>query len=101
MGHALATAGRFNEAQAVIHELTDDSKGRYHYPFWNAVVYAGLGETEQALDWLERACEQRDSWMIFLKVHPYFESLRDLPRFQRIIKRIGFPEKKRLLAKEA
>jgi hypothetical protein len=55
-----------------------------------AAIYAGLGQTDQALEWLERACDERATWMIFLKVHPYFDNLHPEPRFQELLKRFQF-----------
>jgi tetratricopeptide (TPR) repeat protein len=60
---------------------------------WNiAQVYATLGEADEALGWLERAYEERDPLMIILKAHPAFDPLRSDPRFQDLLRRIGFPE---------
>ena len=50
------------------------------------------GEPEEALSWLERAYEEHDPLMTQLKVDPYLDSLRSDPRFQDLLRRIGFPE---------
>ncbi len=49
-----------------------------------------IGETEEALDWLERAYREHDRGMVNLKVH--FDPLRSDPRFDDLLRRIGFPE---------
>ena len=56
-----------------------------------ALVLAGLGEREPALDELERACEQRSRFAAFLGVWPIFDDLRELPRFQDLLRRVGLP----------
>ena len=54
-----------------------------------AVVHAGLGEKEQALEHLERASQERFNWLAFLKVEPQFAALRAEPRFSALVQRIG------------
>jgi len=66
-------------------------KFKYQSSYAIAVIYAGLGETDEALKWLEIACDERATWMIFLKVHPYFDNLRAEPRFQELLQRLQFP----------
>jgi tetratricopeptide (TPR) repeat protein len=53
---------------------------------------AQIGETEEAMTWLERACEERDPPLLFAKIDPMMDSLRSDPRFQDLLRRIGFPE---------
>jgi len=55
------------------------------------LVYNGLGNQNEALSSLERACEERDPRVTLLKVDPRWDSLRDNPRFVAILKRIGLP----------
>ena len=54
-----------------------------------AAIYAGLGDTAQALGWLERAIETRGVGLIFLAVEPMYDSLRGDPRMAEMIQRIG------------
>jgi hypothetical protein len=53
-------------------------------------VYADLEETDLALEWFEKALEERASWMVFLKTTPKFERLRAAPGYQNLLDRIGF-----------
>jgi hypothetical protein len=48
------------------------------------IVLAGLGEKESALDWLERAYDERSYWLLYLRVDPALDSLRDDGRFRAI-----------------
>ena len=57
-----------------------------------ASVYAALGEADAAFDWLERAYERRSLMIRWIQVDPSFDSLRSDPRFQDLLRRIGFPE---------
>jgi len=90
LGHGYAVAGRREEAQKVIDEIRDASRHKYRSSYPVAAIYAGLGQTDQALEWLEMACDERATWMIFLKVHPYFDNLRAEPRFQELLQRLQF-----------
>jgi hypothetical protein len=56
------------------------------------MVYAGLGDKNQALTELEKAFEENSIWLIWLKVDFQFEDLHDEPRFQDLIKRLNFPK---------
>jgi hypothetical protein len=56
-----------------------------------ASIYAGLGEKEEALAWLEEGFKERSFQLQFLKVDPRFDALRDDPRFANLLQRIGFP----------
>jgi hypothetical protein len=62
-------------------------------PLVFALVYTGLGETDHAIEWVQKASEERaDSWrLIFLKVAPVWDPLRSDPRFVELLKKIGFP----------
>lgn len=94
-GHACAAAGDREEASKVIAELRDTSTRKYVSSFAVAAVYAGSADKELTLDWLEKAYEERGTWMIFLNVHPYFDFLRSETRFQNLLKKIGLPKKSR------
>lgn len=88
-GHACAAAGNRGEALKVIAELRDISLRKYVSSFAVAAVYAGLRDKDLALSWLEKAYDERGTWMIFLNVHPYFDFLRNEPRFQQLLRKIG------------
>ncbi len=49
----------------------------------------GLGQKDQAFKWLEKAYEERDFWITFIKVAPYFDSLRSDPRFKILLKKMN------------
>ncbi len=51
-----------------------------------------IGETEDAMTWLERAYEERDPVLLVAKTDPRMDPLRSDPRFQDLLRRIGFPE---------
>jgi serine/threonine-protein kinase len=92
LGHAYAIAGRKQEALEALHELNEVSEQQYVSPYEIAIIYAGLGEKELVFEWLERAYEDRSSWLTFLKVEPSFDKLHSDPRFVDLVKRVGLPE---------
>lgn len=89
LGHALAKSGQTQDACRLIDELNERSKHSYVAPFNIAIVYAGLGQKAEALEWLEKAYEKRSIWMIFLNAYPIFDDLRLQPGFQVLVRRMG------------
>lgn len=88
-GYALAKSGNEAEARKVIDELSEQAKERFVPPYYFALIYNGLGDTDKAIAWLERGFEQRDSKMVFLKVEPKWNNLRSEPRFIDLLKRMN------------
>lgn len=88
-GHSLARAGRMDESAKILDRLTQLREECYVPPCWTAMVCAGLGETRAALDWLEQAYEQHDVWLVWIKADPRFDSLREEPQFQDLLRRVG------------
>src|SRR5882724_10798504 len=95
LGHAYAASGKTADARQVLSDLHDlsESQGaetmRYVSPYTVAAIYTGLGEKDQAFKWLERAYEERDVWLMNLKVDPVFAKLRSDKRFQDLLTRAG------------
>jgi DNA-binding winged helix-turn-helix (wHTH) protein/TolB-like protein/Flp pilus assembly protein TadD len=91
IGYTYAVSGRRHEAERAVRELLGISEARY-VPPWNvALVYHGLGNTTEALRWLEQAYEERDVHMVFLAVDPKWDALRRDERFVSILKRMKLP----------
>jgi hypothetical protein len=74
-----------------LERLKESAKRRYVIPYGMAIIYAGLGDHEQALTWLEKAFQERSNLLCYLSVDPVFDPLRTHPRFQQLIGRIGLP----------
>jgi len=88
LGTIYSCSGRRDEAKKVLDELHGLSKKRYVSPFYIALIYMGLGQNDQAFEWLEKAYEERDHWLETLKVHPMLDSLRSDPRFTKLLKKM-------------
>jgi tetratricopeptide (TPR) repeat protein len=87
---ALARAGREAEARAMLSALEERNRERYVPPTVFATIYASLGESRLALDWLERAYDARDVHLVFLPVDPRWDGLRKEPRFVALLQRCDF-----------
>jgi len=92
LGHAFGAAGNKAEADKILGQLLGQSKKHYVSPFYVSIVYAGLHENEKAMDWLEKAYEDRSNAIIFLKVDPDFDGLRSDPRFQVLLRRLALQQ---------
>ncbi len=88
LGHAYAASGKTTEAKQVLDDLQQLQGQRYVSPYTVAAIHAGLGDQEQAFKWLETAVEERDIWLMNLKVDPVFGKLRSNRRFTDILARI-------------
>ncbi len=88
LGHAYAVSGNRREALRILADL-DKEKQRYVSPYTVATIYAGLGEKDQAFKWLGKAIEDRDIWLMNLRVDPLLKSLRSDKRFTDLLQRIG------------
>ena len=88
LGHAYAVSGKTAEAKQVLSDLQQLQGQRYVSPYTVAAIYAGLGDHDQAFNWLETAVESRDIWLMNLKVDPVFAKLRSERKFTDILARI-------------
>ncbi|HEX4899948.1 MAG TPA: protein kinase, partial [Pyrinomonadaceae bacterium] len=89
IGYTLAVSGKRDEAKAVIARLEGLSHQTYVSPYFLALVHTALGDHDLAFEFLDRAAENRDEWMIWLGVEPKLDPLRSDPRFALLLNRIG------------
>ena len=91
LGYVQALAGGTADAEMLVHAMEEQVAQRYVSPHHIAIIYVGLGQRDQAFEWLEKAYEQREEILVFLNVDPTWDSLRADPRFQDLVRRMGFP----------
>ena len=91
-GQVYAMAGREADAMRMIEELDRRSRRSYISATSFAFIYAPLGEKDKAVASLEKGYEERAFQMQFLKIDPRWDKLRDDPRYQELLKKIGLPE---------
>jgi serine/threonine-protein kinase len=89
LGHAYAMLGRRQEARAMIEGLERRAATGYVDPFSVAIVHVGLGETDQAFAWLEKAFRARSESLLFYKDAPILDGLQSDPRFVGLLGRMG------------
>jgi serine/threonine protein kinase/lipoprotein NlpI len=90
LGYSLAAAGDPSYARQVAAELEEKIKTDYVSPVELAIIYIALGEKEKALDWTDRAIDERRGWAAYLRVHPIVDPLRAEPRFAALVERMKF-----------
>ena len=89
LGHALARAGRTDDARRILEELAAQATRDYVSPVAMATVLLGLGDVERALDWTERAYEDRRGWLAYVKVNPMMDPMREHPRFKVLVEKMA------------
>ena len=89
LGLAYSLAGKRSEALKLLGQLKEQSKQRHVSSFNMALIYGGLGDKERALEYLDKAYEERSPSLNMLILSPAFTSLRQDPRFIAIIRRLG------------
>jgi serine/threonine protein kinase/tetratricopeptide (TPR) repeat protein len=92
LGYNYAIQGKKSEALAILDELKN-SQNPKDMAVLIAIIYLGLGDKNKALEWLEIAYRERSFSLVFyLNSNPRFNSLRSDPRFQKLLKKMNFPE---------
>ena len=89
LGYVLARAGKRTEAEGLLAELEAQRRRDYVSPVAFATLYLGLDDHERALDWTERALEERRGWLAYLRMNPLLDPLRGQPRFEAMIEKLG------------
>lgn len=89
LAHAFALSGNRAEAEKILAELQKQSRTDYVSPYYLAVIYAGLGETPQALACLQQGIADRSDMMVILGIEPKFDRLRSSSQFAEILNRVG------------
>jgi TolB-like protein/Tfp pilus assembly protein PilF len=90
-GHALAVSGDTTGAGKALADLQHVAQSRYVSSLYFAAIYTGLGERATALDWLDRAYNERNDRLVYLGLDPIADPLRSEPRFTELLHKIGIP----------
>lgn len=88
-GYAYARSGRRREAEESIAKLREIAKTQYIVRTFIASIYGALGEKDQAFAELDKAVEEREPWLKWIKAEPMMSSLHDDPRFKEVLKSLN------------
>jgi TolB-like protein/Flp pilus assembly protein TadD/predicted Ser/Thr protein kinase len=91
LAHVYAVAGKKQQKEEVLAKLKAIEEHGYVSAFDMAVIYTGAGDKEIALQWLQKAFEERSSFLIYSRWEPRLDPLRNDPRFRDLLRRIGLP----------
>jgi len=89
LAYSLARAGNREYSETLLAELEAKRLRDYVSPVELATLHIGLGDNQHAIDWAERAYEERRGWMAYLNVHPIMDPLRGEPRFHDLVRKMG------------
>jgi Flp pilus assembly protein TadD len=89
LGSVYGHLGDREGARKVIARLREASKHHYVSAFDMATVFAGVGDSDSAFHWLEKAYAERESQMAFLNISRRTDPLRSDPRFADLLRRMG------------
>jgi serine/threonine-protein kinase len=87
LGFAYAMAGKKAEAQEILNKLQALAQRRYVSGLYFAIVYAGLKDNDHAIEYLNKAYEDRHPGLVLIRIEPMFDSLRSDERFKQLVKR--------------
>ncbi len=94
LAYAHARAGHRAEALSLLNRLRALAQSRHVAAIYFAGVYTGLGDKDQALNWLQKAYEERSDYLVYIQLEPTFDPLHDDPRFRELVRRLNLPEPK-------
>jgi len=77
------------KAQEILDELIKRSKQMYVSPNHIATVYFALGDNDEGFRWLDKAYTERDYWLLWLKIEPFFDNVRTNSKFKALLKKMG------------
>jgi class 3 adenylate cyclase/TolB-like protein/lipoprotein NlpI len=89
LGYALAIAGEKGEAEKILADLKRQARDKYITPMFYLLIHIGLGNTDQAFEWLDKSIQEHSYYTPFLKVFPEYDPLRNDPRFEGLLKKVG------------
>ena len=92
LGFSYGVAGKREEAQKIINRFMEISKKKYFSPMFISRVYAGMGEVDKAIEWMEKAYEERDPAFSLIKSVPSHDYMHSDPRFKALLKKMGLED---------
>ena len=91
MGYAHALNGQRAEAETLLSILEEIAQRKYVSPYSLLLIHLALGPIQRVFELLEQLYEEHNDWLVWLKVSPELKNIRKDPRFQDLLRRVGFP----------
>ncbi len=91
LAYAYARAGKIKEVRNILVEMLRTNEQSQNAETEIAGVYASLSETHKTMEWLEKAYNRRAGYLVMINFDSSFDEIRSDPRFQALVKKIGFP----------
>lgn len=91
LGHMHGVTGQRAQALRVLEEIERMSGQHYVSPYAAALVHLGLGQREKTVELLEQSYEEKANWLVWLLKDQRWDPMRSDPRFQEIVRKVGFP----------
>jgi eukaryotic-like serine/threonine-protein kinase len=91
LAHTYGKCGKTKEARQLLYDLTEVAEHKYVAPHILAVIHIGLGENDRAIEYLEESYREHSPWLLYLHIDPSMDDLRNDPRFQDLLRRVGLP----------
>jgi tetratricopeptide (TPR) repeat protein len=89
LAYSYGLSGSADKAEQMIERVTEFGQTNYISPCDVAVAHLGLGDKDKVFWWLEKAYAERDEGLMWLKIDPIYDDLRNDPRFVDLLKRIN------------
>jgi tetratricopeptide (TPR) repeat protein len=83
-----AWAGKETEARQTLAQVRELSKTQFMAAWPIGLIYVALGDKDEAFAWMDRAYEERNPWLLSLRVNPWVDPLRSDPRFDELVRRV-------------
>lgn len=94
IAYANIKAGKLKDGRKLLEKLTADSKTSYIPPNYFAIIFSALGEIDKVFKFLYQAYEHKNSNLTSLKIDPRYKIIRNDPRFNELLIKIGLPVSK-------
>jgi serine/threonine protein kinase/tetratricopeptide (TPR) repeat protein len=92
LGWVYAVSGRRADALKIAQALKDLSSRTYVDFYWPGLIYAGLGDKDEAFRLLEKGYKEHSASMLYLTVDPFWYGMRSDPRYADLVRRMGLPQ---------
>lgn len=89
LGLAYAVSGNMAETMKLAEKFQSVAKQRYIPPTYFGMIFAGMGDRDKAMMWLEKAYQERADGLTWINAEPMMDEVRSDPRFQELVRKIG------------